>query len=333
MDAPVPASALIHSATLVSAGIYLLLRFSDLFKFTGISELLCILGALTGAYGGVVAGMQTDLKRALAYSTISHCGFLFVASTLGGSDAALLYLFLHGFYKALSFICAGEAIRISFGYQDLNKMGGLFFLCPALISQFLIAMGNLCGLPFFIGYLFKSNFQFLLLTNSMFSVVIDVLLMVGLLSSLLYFCKVFYCVAFSYKKNNYKTYSEFFYNGFYKSTLPLKNPKILIFIFWFVLFSSLYCIYFLFNFKLKALHCSYLDIIQLNLGSTYLTSSDSLHTELAKLSYFFYFYILFIALSVVIWFSYIQYRCAGESVLSKFIFFSIFILLAFFFIM
>lgn len=231
MDAPMPASALIHSATLVSAGIYLLLRFLDLIVLSGISQYLCTVGAVTAVYGGVVAGTQTDLKRALAYSTISHCGFLFVATIVGGSEIALLYLFLHGFYKALSFICAGEAIRASMGYQDLNKMGGLFFICPSLSSQFLIAMGNLCGLPFFLGYLFKSNFQLLLLTNNNLSLSIVILLTLGFLSSLFYFFKVFYSVVFTFKKNNYKSYLELYKIGLFSANMPLKNPKVLIFIF------------------------------------------------------------------------------------------------------
>jgi NADH-quinone oxidoreductase subunit L len=231
MDAPVPASALIHSATLVSAGVYILLRFYDILQFSGFMPAVALLGACTAAYGGVVAGMQTDLKRALAYSTISHCGFLFLTTALGGSSAALLYLFLHGFFKALSFICAGDYIRLSAGYQDLNRMGGFYFFTPSLSSQFLIAMGNLCGLPFFLGYFFKNNFQTLFLTNSYMGCLTNFFVILGLLSSLLYFFKVFYCVVFSYKKTNYKTIQDFYTFNNLNFQFPLKTPKALYIIF------------------------------------------------------------------------------------------------------
>lgn len=317
MDAPVPASALIHSATLVSAGIYLLLRFLDVIVLSGVSQYLCLLGAVTAVYGGVVAGAQTDLKRALAYSTISHCGFLFVATLIGGSEVALLYLFLHGFYKALSFICAGEAIRVSMGYQDLNKMGGLLFICPSLASQFLVAMGNLCGLPFFLGYLFKSNFQLLLLTNNNLSVGVTTLLTFGLLSSLFYFFKVFYSVIFTFKKNNYKNYLEFFKKGLFNSNLPLKNPKTLIFIFWFVTCVSFLCIFEMFEFRTKAIGCSYLDNFNLNLGVSYFSQNDQLTTQQSKFSYFFLFYALFTATVQFMSLHYFQNRCVGLSAISR----------------
>lgn len=319
MDAPVPASALIHSATLVSAGIYLLLRFSDIFQFANLSQTISILGALTAVYGGVVAGMQTDLKRALAYSTISHCGFLFIASTIGGSSIALLYLFLHGFYKALSFICAGEAIRVNMGYQDLNKMGGFFFICPSLTSQFFIAMGNLCGLPFFIGYLFKYNFQILTLTNSIFNFFFNFLLICGFLSSLLYFFKVFYMVAFSFKKNNFKAYTETYRQGFYKFTFSIKTPKVLILIFWFVICCSGFCISILFNYSLKTLNCSYLDDLNLILGFSYLIDVSDVNFKLLLLSYFFFFYIFFSITCVLLYLIYLQRRVSSEFILLKFI--------------
>lgn len=320
MDAPVPASALIHSATLVSAGIYLLLRFLDVIILSGVSHYLCVIGAVTAVYGGVVAGTQTDLKRALAYSTISHCGFLFVATIVGGSEIALLYLFLHGFYKALSFICAGEAIRVSMGYQDLNKMGGLFFFCPSLTAQFLIAMGNLCGLPFFLGYLFKSNFQLLLLTNSSLSLSVVTLLTFGFLSSLFYFFKVFYSVVFTFKKNNYKNYPEVYKAGFYYKDMPLKNPKALIIVFWLIAGLSFFCIFKMFNYQDKALSCSYLDNLNLSLGVSYLSDTDLPNTHQAKLSYFFFFYIVFVATTQAIAIFYNQARCAGVSTTARTLF-------------
>jgi NADH-quinone oxidoreductase subunit L len=103
MEAPVPASALIHSATLVSAGIYLLLRFSTIVLLNDLSFLLVIIGSITALYGGIVSAAQTDMKKLLAYSTISHCGFLFLSIGLENYIATIIYLFLHGLFKAMTF--------------------------------------------------------------------------------------------------------------------------------------------------------------------------------------------------------------------------------------
>ena len=196
MDAPVPASALIHSATLVSAGVYLLLRFNDILLVCNLLPLVVLIGSITAGYGGVVAAAQTDLKRALAYSTISHCGFLFVCAGMGNVTVTLLYLLLHGLFKALSFMCAGEAIRAGAGYQDINRSGGLLYATPALAAQYLVALANLCGLPLFFGYSFKAGLQTLLTTNFPLGSVTAAFLLLGFLSSLFYFMRVFYLVFF-----------------------------------------------------------------------------------------------------------------------------------------
>ena len=104
MEAPVPASALIHSATLVSAGVYLLLRFTNLFELSYLCYMIIsIVGSLTAFYGGFASMFQSDIKRILAYSTISHCGFLMVMYTTGVLEYVLLYLYIHGFFKAAVF--------------------------------------------------------------------------------------------------------------------------------------------------------------------------------------------------------------------------------------
>ena len=114
MEAPVPASSLIHSATLVSAGIFIILRFYPIFEMSFYSFfLLPIIGSLTAAYGGVVGALQSDVKRILAYSTISHCGFLMLLTSFFSNEYVILYLYVHGFFKAAVFMCIGNIIRIS----------------------------------------------------------------------------------------------------------------------------------------------------------------------------------------------------------------------------
>lgn len=121
-----PASALIHSATLVSAGIFLLVRLQCLIELTWfVSSFVILIGAVTAFVGGFSALFQTDLKRILAYSTVSHCGFLFFLAVSGTLEHTLFYLYVHGFFKASSFLCVGSILRYTHGQQDVRRMGSL----------------------------------------------------------------------------------------------------------------------------------------------------------------------------------------------------------------
>jgi NADH:ubiquinone oxidoreductase subunit 5 (subunit L)/multisubunit Na+/H+ antiporter MnhA subunit len=156
MEAPVPASALIHSATLVSAGVYLILRFNPIFDLTEFVKLIIpVVGSITAAYGGVCAISQSDIKKTLAYSTISHCGFLMVLCSTEMNEFTILYLYVHGFFKAGVFMCVGNVLRISRGYQDTRRMGGLLKYLP--FDYFCITIGllNLAGIPFTFGFVIK----------------------------------------------------------------------------------------------------------------------------------------------------------------------------------
>lgn len=207
MEAPVPASALIHSATLVSAGIYLLLRFNLLLSLTNFQNLIIIIGSITAAYGGVVSSSQTDMKKLLAYSTISHCGFLFV--TIGSEIylSTIIYLFLHGLFKASSFFCAGSFIRVA-GSQDTRNMGNLSRILPVDTAFLIICCFNLAGLPFSFGYLYKSVFLAVLFSSPNNFLVLG-LCIIGLLSSIIYSYRLVYYSAFDTSK-------EFFPNIIYE---------------------------------------------------------------------------------------------------------------------
>ena len=198
MEAPVPASALIHSATLVSAGLYLLLRFNTLIIVSGLSSYILFLGSLTAAYGGVVAAAQTDVKKLLAYSTISHCGFLFVCVALNNSYLVIIYLFLHGLFKALTFFCVGSFIRIS-NSQDTRQMGILSRYLPLDTVLLIICASNLGGLPFTLGYLYK-NFFLSILTVSSAGFIIVGFCYIGMLTSLVYVYRLIYYCAFDINK-------------------------------------------------------------------------------------------------------------------------------------
>ena len=198
MEAPVPASALIHSATLVSAGIYLLLRFTPLVSLNHLQTVIMFVGSITAAYGGIVSASQTDMKKLLAYSTISHCGFLFV--TIGSEVyfACLIYLFLHGLFKASTFFCAGSFIRVA-GSQDTRNMGALNRLLPVDTVFLLICAFNLGGLPFSLGYLYKSVLISSLVSSASGWLVIG-FCTIGLLSSVVYVYRLVYYSAFDTSK-------------------------------------------------------------------------------------------------------------------------------------
>jgi NADH:ubiquinone oxidoreductase subunit 5 (subunit L)/multisubunit Na+/H+ antiporter MnhA subunit len=198
MEAPVPASALIHSATLVSAGIYLLLRFTPIVTLNELQTAILIVGSITAAYGGVVSASQTDMKKLLAYSTISHCGFLFV--TVGSQlyFGSIIYLFLHGLFKASTFFCAGSFIRVA-GSQDTRNMGALSRVLPVDTVFLIICAFNLGGLPFSLGYLYKSLLISSVLTSCTTPLVLG-LCTIGLLSSVVYVYRLVYYSAFDVSK-------------------------------------------------------------------------------------------------------------------------------------
>ncbi len=205
MEAPVPASALIHSATLVSAGVFLLLRFSFLIELTSVTLYwILITSSITAALGGIGACFQSDAKRILAYSTISHCGFLIFLSCFFNIEVVLLYLCVHGFFKALVFMCVGNVIRFSRNYQDFRYMGGFSKFLPFESSMTLIGLINLGGLPFSFGFFIK---HYTLLTLFDFNnIFIKVNLLIGMFSGLVYSYRLYYYVFFDTKKSKKTIY-------------------------------------------------------------------------------------------------------------------------------
>ena len=200
MEAPVPASSLIHSATLVSAGVFLLLKFNFLFQVTGLEKYIFLLGALSCAYGGVVALVQTDMKKLLAYSTMSHCGFLYICVYLNNIYLVSVYLILHGIFKAATFYCVGTFIRV-FKTQDSRLMGSasrlLFFETMLLI----LCSVNLGGFPFLVGYFYKVFFFKLLLSSSFYFLPIG-FIVIGLLCSVIYVFRLVYYSCFDILKSS-----------------------------------------------------------------------------------------------------------------------------------
>jgi len=223
MEAPIPASALIHSATLVSAGIYICGRYSNLLSIY-FSEFL-VFPAITAFYGAIVASCQTDVKKILAYSTISHCGYLFYLVFLNNMPILIIYLYLHGFFKALSFTLIGLILTKTTIYQDFRKFGGSTEPMSFEGYTLPVILLNLGGLPFFLG--FFSKFFFLEIVNVAGSYFfINLLFLLASICGFIYSMQIIYNLFYGSVKN-----LNFFQNFFFKKTPIIYYVAFIFFIF------------------------------------------------------------------------------------------------------
>src|SRR5438105_1638510 len=155
MEGPTPVSALIHAATMVAAGVFLVARVYPLFTFgaiDGVTPSLIVvvwIGVITALMASLIAIAQFDIKRILAYSTVSQLGLMMVSLGVGGVAAGIMHLIAHGFFKALLFLGAGSVIHGCHHEQDIRKLGGLRWLMPITFLTYVIGMMNLSGVPFF----------------------------------------------------------------------------------------------------------------------------------------------------------------------------------------
>ena len=156
MAGPTPVSALIHAATMVTAGIYMIARTNVLWHVAPeISMAAAYIGVLTAFFAATIALVQTDLKKILAYSTISQLGYMMVSVGVGAYGAAIFHLTTHAFFKALLFLGAGSVMHAMHGELDIRKMGGLKHKMPITYWTFLIGVAALAGIPPFAGFFSK----------------------------------------------------------------------------------------------------------------------------------------------------------------------------------
>ena len=156
MEGPTPVSALIHAATMVTAGVYLIARLYPLLALVpGVGEAIAAIGAGTALFAATVAVFQKDIKRALAYSTVSQLGYMFMAVGIGAYVAGVFHFMMHAFFKALLFLAAGSVIHALAGEQDMGAMGGLAKKMPWTAAGFLAATLAISGIPGFSGYFSK----------------------------------------------------------------------------------------------------------------------------------------------------------------------------------
>lgn len=154
MAGPTPVSALIHAATMVAAGVFFMVRIFFLLTPEVLTTMLWLCAGMA-ALGGLCALGQTDIKKSLAYSTLSHLGFMGAAIGLGLPEIALLHMAMHAFFKATLFLCSGSVIHACHHEQDMTKMGGLLKKMPITAAAFVVAGLSICAFPWFAGWYSK----------------------------------------------------------------------------------------------------------------------------------------------------------------------------------
>lgn len=156
MEGPTPVSALIHAATMVTAGVFLLIRCSPIFEFSPtILMLICLVGSLTTFFAATAGMLQHDIKKVIAFSTCSQLGYMVFACGLSAYNLSLFHLYTHAFFKALLFLSAGAIIHGLYNEQDIRRMGGLIYIMPLTYIFFLIGSLALIGFPFLSGFYSK----------------------------------------------------------------------------------------------------------------------------------------------------------------------------------
>jgi NADH-quinone oxidoreductase subunit L len=156
MEGPTPVSALIHAATMVTAGVFLMARMSPLMEYApGALGMVTFIGATTCLFAATIGCVQNDIKRVIAYSTCSQLGYMFLAAGVGAYQASIFHLITHAFFKALLFLCAGSVIHAMSDEQDMRKMGGIWRMVPITHAAMWIGSLALCGVFPFAGYYSK----------------------------------------------------------------------------------------------------------------------------------------------------------------------------------
>ena len=156
MEGPTPVSALIHAATMVTAGVFLVVRCSPIYEYSELAlSIITIVGMTTALFAASVALVQTDIKKIIAYSTCSQLGYMFFATGVGAYNIAMFHLFTHAFFKALLFLGSGSVIHAFKDEQDINKMGGVWKHLPYTYAMMIIGTLALTGFPFLSGFYSK----------------------------------------------------------------------------------------------------------------------------------------------------------------------------------
>jgi len=268
MEAPTPASALIHSSTLVVAGIFLVIRFSILFEFTVFTNYyLVLMGALTLSFGAITATFQNDIKKLVAYSTISQIGYLVCGCGFCCYEEVLIYLIIHALNKAFLFVLVGYTVHFFSGNTDMRQMGGAYLYSFDIAVLLFGVCFNLAGLPYSAGFLGKEFLLFQVLRDDFVSLFVRGCWLVSFFFTPIYMFILIFLVMFGVKKGSIVAYSSAWDFDFIKHISALtyfyknlnfnfiKNPQSLYinstrFRFQYTIITSRLTSYFLFSFWL-----------------------------------------------------------------------------------
>jgi len=222
MEGPTPVSALIHAATMVTAGVYLLMRSSPLIEYSSTVLILCLwIGAITTVFSSLIGLFQQDIKKVIAYSTMSQLGMMVIAIGLSSYNIALFHLVNHAFYKGLLFLGAGAVIHSVSDNQDFRKYGGLRQFLPLTYSVMLIASLSLVAFPFMTGFYSKDFILESAFGKFYFSsIVVYFIATTGAMFTTLYSVKVLYLTFLTNPNGPLVNYKNAHEGGFFMS-LPL----------------------------------------------------------------------------------------------------------------
>ncbi|RME68867.1 MAG: NADH-quinone oxidoreductase subunit L [Nitrospirae bacterium] len=158
MEGPTPVSALIHAATMVTAGVFMVARCAPIFNLSPVAmDVVAVVGGVTALFAATIALVQNDIKRVIAYSTISQLGYMFLACGVGAYSAGIFHLYTHAYFKALLFLCAGSVMHAMAGELDIQKMGGLKKYMPITYWTMLVASLSISGIPPLAGFFSKDE--------------------------------------------------------------------------------------------------------------------------------------------------------------------------------
>lgn len=199
MAAPTPVSSLVHSSTLVTAGVYLLIRLNFRLFNNKISWFLLLMGSLTILIAGLAATIEIDIKKVIALSTLSQLGLIFFILGLNNPFTAFFHLISHAYFKAIMFMAAGSAIHIFKDYQDVRKMGRNSNNSPFISVLFMVRSIRLCGMPFIRGFYSKDIIlEFILISKRNLWVII--ICTIATILTVIYSVRVFMSLHFYYSK-------------------------------------------------------------------------------------------------------------------------------------
>nr|YP_004021070.1 NADH dehydrogenase subunit 5 [Solenopsis geminata]ADP01777.1 NADH dehydrogenase subunit 5 [Solenopsis geminata] len=292
MAAPTPVSALVHSSTLVTAGVYLMIRFNKFLLGSGIGNYLFFLSVLTMLMAGIMANVENDLKKIIALSTLSQLGLMMMILSLGFSMVAFYHLLTHAIFKSLLFMCAGIMIHSMMNNQDIRLLGNLNEIIPFTMMSFYISNLALCGMPFISGFYSKDLIMELIYSFKV-NILMLVLIVVSLMFTVSYSFRLFYYLFF----NNFKFYSYYNFSEskiMNMSMISLVMMSILIgsMLNW-MFFYDLYVIHLDFGIKIITLVVCILGILLglvISMISKYLISGFNLVYFLSSMWFLNYMY-------------------------------------------